>query len=792
MKKTIIGLSSLYLAVSSVSFPVIAAENNEDSDYSKEELVYSTIDLSGDLKEMYVTNLFELDNAKEIEDFGTYNELRLLNTEDSDLNYVKDEAHILTDENRVFTQGKVTDKQLPWTFDFSYSLNGKPVDPHKAAGKSGQVSVQVSISPTDESNEKLMDFYDHYALQISTSLDLDTHYNLKSENGIISTAGNKQQVQWTVLPGQDDPLSFTVETTELEELDWSINGAPLSLALGDDLFDISSFTNPLQELEDGITTLDGGAQALNNGSTDLTSGIQQLLDGSNRLSDGTSELSSKSQLLVEGTSKAYKQSGNLASGLGTLDAGSNQLAQSTNQLEAGSQELNKKSIQFFNGLDDLNNGISDLTGGLGEIEQGLNTLDGKSASLTENSALILKALQTMQAKVDNIEVAFNDVSELSEAADGIGSGLSALDNGIAGMDQTIDQYDSTLKETGLAPTDLAAQNKNYQESIQTLQNQIKTLQPLVEEGLIEQALVDDLTTTLNQTKQLLNVNVQYISGSDSLINGIHNQVEEDGALKSGSTQLINNYQAFHTAIDELVTGIASLSDELAPLQEGVDQLTENYSSLDQGVQDYTEGVHQLANGINKVTAASKQLDSGSTSLINGGEALENGINQLSDGATQLNQGADNLTQGIDDAHTGSLAFIEGISQLYNGTVALQSGAQDLFIGADDLSEGISEAEAGSTDLSNGANELAEGTSELQNETAGLPDKTKDKIDDAIEEFSNSDYEVQSYMDDRNDHVDNVQFVIQYRAQEEDTEDQTTDNSSEEHVSLWQKLLNLFT
>ena len=125
MKKTIIGLSSLYIAASSITFPVMAEENSDESNYSKEELVYSTIDLSGDLKEMYVTNLFEMDDANEIEDFGNYNELRLLNTKDSDLNYANKEAHILTNENRVFTQGEVADKQLPWTFDFSYTFRWK-------------------------------------------------------------------------------------------------------------------------------------------------------------------------------------------------------------------------------------------------------------------------------------------------------------------------------------------------------------------------------------------------------------------------------------------------------------------------------------------------------------------------------------------------------------------------------------------------------------------------------------------------------------------------------------------
>lgn len=790
MKKTLIGLSSLYIASSSISFPVMAEENSQDSNYTKEELIYSSIDLSGELEEMYVTNLFEIDDAKEFDDFGDYNDLRLLNTTDSDLNYKNSDAHIVTDENRVFTQGEVKTKQLPWSFDFSYSLNGKQVDPHEAAGKSGQMTVNVVLSPTDESDEQLMDFYDHYVLQISTSMDLETHSHLKSENGIISTSGNRQQVQWTVLPGQEDPLSFTVETTQLEELDWSINGAPLSLAIGDDLFDISAFTEPLKELETGITDLDEGAQTLTDGSAALNNGLQQLLNGSNRLASGTSQLTSKSQLLVDGTSKAYQQSQNLEAGLSTLNTGSTQITQSTTQLKEGSQEIVEQSTPFFNGLDELDQGITSLAGGLEEIETGLNTLDNKSADLSDGSALILKSLQSMQEKVSTIELAFNDMGKLAEAADAVRSGLSDLDNGLTGIDLKFDQYDSALKEADLTPSELAAQNKSYQETIQTLKNRIKTLQPLVEEGLIQQSLVDDLITTLNQTEQLLSANEQYISNSSTLINGVHSQVQENGTLKSGSSELVENYQAFQSALNNLVDGISNLPSELTPLQEGVSQLTERYQSLDQGVQDYTDGVHQLSVGMNKVTAASNQLNNGSTSLVSGGNTLQSGIGQLADGATQLEQGNSRLTQGIDEAHTGSLAFIEGINQLHNGTVALQSGAQNLFIGTDELSDGLRNAETGSASLFNGTNELAEGTAELHSKTTDLPDKTKEKIDAAIKEFANSDYEVHSYMDERNDHVDNVQFVIQYRAQEE-KEINPADNHSEKHESLWQKFLDLF-
>lgn len=789
MKKALISLSTAGIIASSLSFPVMA---QEEPSYSKEELVYSTINLSGNLESMYVTNLFELTGSatEDLTDYGQYEALHLLNTTHSELSSQNDQASIKTDEARVFTQGKVTDKRLPWTFQFTYLMDGKEVDPQTILDSKGTFTVKVSINPTDTTDEQLMDFVDHYALQVSTSMNLDTHFDLHSPNGITSTAGNKRQVQWTVLPGQEEDLSFTVRTTDFEELDWSINGAPLSLTIGDDLFDLSEFTDPLKELETGIQTLDEGSQTLYDGSLDLTNGMQDLLDGSNQLTDGTSQLDRSSQKLADGTNQAFTKSKTLEEGLSTLTQGSTQLAQASGQLKAGGQALSEESKPFFTGLTDLNQGISSLSEGLEEIETGLNQLDSKSDSLTSGSTAVLEALETMQRKVNEVELSMDSVSQLKEASRSIQTGLTTLSEGVAGMDSSISQYKGKLADAGVNPTELAGLNQNAADNLSELKQQLTVLQPLVEEGVIEESVLVQLQTAIEQTEKLASANAQYISGSDQLINGIHSQVKEDGALRSGSTQLVSSYKEFDQAITTLVDGLSSLPEEIAPLQSAISQLTNQYHTLDQGVQDYTAGVRQLSGGIDKATTAAEQLDNGSSTLLSGGKAIQSGIQDLSNGTTQLQEGASTLNQGINTAHEGSLAFTDGIGELRSGTAQLKDGSHALFVGADDLSNGLRSAKTGSSDLAEGADQLTDGTNELREETSGLPVKTKEKIDAAIEEFSNSDYEIHSYMDERNEETENVQFVIQYRAPEKEVDTTPTDHS-EEHESLWQKFLNLF-
>ncbi|WP_080145989.1 hypothetical protein [Marinilactibacillus piezotolerans] len=794
MKKPIIYLSTAALIAGALSTPLqaFAAEANEDN-FTKEELIYTTIDRSGSVEDMYTTNVFEGSNLGLIKDFGDYEELRLLNTTHADLTSPSaDESVIQTDENRVITQGKLQNRKLPWIFTFHYLLDGKEIDPEKSAGQSGTLEVEVNIQPSDESDEALMSYVDHYALQISTSMDLDTHFDLNSENGIVSTAGNQQQVQWTVLPGQSEPLTFIVDTTEFADFDWSINGAPLTLGIDKDLFDLSSFTEPLADLETGIQAVNDGSQSLFSGSTELNSGLERLLGGSQQVTNGASELYSGSQAFVSGTAQAFAKTKELENGLADLTDGSRQLQSAAGQLNQGSRQLAKQSEPFFDGLSSVDQGVSDLTQALSDIESGAQQLTDRSKSLTDGSARVLDALKTLQEKVSLLTASFNKAAELADASQNIQSGMINLDMGIENIDQSIEEYQTKLKTSGLSPSDLADQNRAAKERLAALNEQLTKLQPLVEEGLLDEAVLTDLQTAINQTEQLTDANTYYIEGSQQVIEGIKGVVQPEGDLKAGSSQLVKQYQSFNEAVTTLIENLSSISETVEPLKQAIDSLVDQYETLDEGVNQYTESTSQLSKGIQQATAATQALKTGASTLAANGSSVQSGLQRLAEGTAGLSSGSKELNNGVNAAHAGSLAFIDGLQTLHNSTRTLETGSRKLLVGTEALESGLQNAANGSDSLVSGADQLASGTSELASQTSDLPDQTEEKIDKAVAEFSNEDYQVQSFMDDRNDQTENVQFVIQYRASDTDqASNKQTETTPQEPKSLWEKFLDLF-
>jgi putative membrane protein len=72
----------------------------------------------------------------------------------------------------------------------------------------------------------------------------------------------------------------------------------------------------------------------------------------------------------------------------------------------------------------------------------------------------------------------------------------------------------------------------------------------------------------------------------------------------------------------------------------------------------------------------------------------------------------------------------------------------------------------------------------------MKNEVDDKIDSMLNQLTNSDSEVISFVSDQNTNVDSVQFVIK-AAGIEKTKIVETVNVTEEHLNFGQKLLRLF-
>ena len=91
----------------------------------------------GQVDGLYAVNIFD---GGEIVDYGDYASVHPLNTED-EISYENGEVRFQSDAQRVYYQGNLNTKDLPWLFALTYRLDGQPVEAEKLAGKSGHVEI---------------------------------------------------------------------------------------------------------------------------------------------------------------------------------------------------------------------------------------------------------------------------------------------------------------------------------------------------------------------------------------------------------------------------------------------------------------------------------------------------------------------------------------------------------------------------------------------------------------------------------------------------------------------------
>ncbi|HIS72126.1 MAG TPA: hypothetical protein IAD43_04335, partial [Candidatus Scatomorpha pullicola] len=293
-----------------------AAGDGEPSE--KEEVIYVTLDASGELVSAYAVNSFP---GGEITDYGDYDSVRVLNTGD-EIEYKGGIVNITTDAKRIYYQGGLKKVELPWDISLTYRLDGKAVTAEEIAGKSGEAEIRFTVTQ----NEKCTGtFYDDYALQASFTLPGDVFGDISAPDATVAAVGADRQLTYTLLPGEgiDTLITATAENFSLPAV--SINGIHLNLNV-----DVNSdgIKDQVGQLVDAASRLNSGASALYSGSQELQTGASGLLDGSESLQSGIAELDAgvaelQDGLIVmrDGLNELYASSGDLTSGAGQVYSG---------------------------------------------------------------------------------------------------------------------------------------------------------------------------------------------------------------------------------------------------------------------------------------------------------------------------------------------------------------------------------------------------------------------------------------------------------------------------------------
>lgn len=385
-----------------------------------------------------------------------------------------------------------------------------------------------------------------------------------------------------------------------------------------------------------------------------------------------------------------------------------------------------KDEELMNKVDELLGGIEDIDNGADELNSGVNRLS--------------------DATRDDLQPGVNQLND----------GMKDLNDGVLKIQDGLDELNSKSYEltSGSAQVLSALNTINSQLNSQEQKDSISQLvsgSAGIKDGII------NLTGKLGE----LQAEVSYAKFMDVLAgNGLSDEISQ---LELSNTRIADglgssNPDAVRTILEnnQVIEGLKSVINQylttvntnITALYQGAQSINTEYAKLDAGIRSLAVSVQQLADGVNQLVSEYGKLDKG--------------VNEYTEGVAKV---------------------IAGYSQIVTGTSDLLSGSGELRDGTAELVNSIAE-------LYDGTSQLKDGTGEMRDETDGMDTQITDKIDEMVNGITGGNYELVSFVSEKNTNVKAVQFVIQTESVQIKEADEATP-VVEEKLNFWQKVLKLF-
>ena len=347
----------------------------------------------------------------------------------------------------------------------------------------------------------------------------------------------------------------------------------------------------INELNDGLTQLNDGAETLANGAAQLSDGASALKDGAAQLNTGAAELAAGALTLSTGAADAEGGAASLDTGLATIIANNEALNNGAQTIFAAI--LSSANAQLSaSGLDAAGIEIPELT--------------------AENYAAVLDAVllqlnpETLRASAQaQVETAVRAQVE-------------------ANTDQVRSAVETAVQDQVLAAVlQSAGQNMTSEQYAQAVQA-----------GLVSSEQAAAITAAVEQQMATEEVKAQI-----------------DAAVQQQIEQLIQDNTAAYLSSDETIAAQLSAAqaayESLTALKAQLDQI----NTFVTGLKTYTDGVSQAAAGASQLHTGLTQLNAGAATLSTGAAALSTGAASLSEGADSLYDGTVELKDGAAALHT---------------------------------------------------------------------------------------------------------------------------------------------
>jgi len=314
--------------------------------------------------------------------------------------------------------------------------------------------------------------------------------------------------------------------------------------------------------------------------------------------------------------------------------------------------------------------------------------------------------------------------------------------------------------------------------------------------------------------------------------------EKEISIKFDSTKFeLQSGISFNGVLMSLV--IDSL--DTTEITNKVNELKDAVSTLNNGANNLKSGSNEFKSGINRLASSSSGLTGGSSAVKNGINTSLNGVRSIrANLTTSINSQNNNsdavkaqimeqisstlatepyasiiaanpemlpiLQNLLEQTVSGTINTVSNayetqinstmtelgsaLSNLENGLATLASSYDSIDSGINTVVASINTLNNSYTGIDNGINQISNGTSQMNNETQNLDSNVETTIDEMLERFKNSDYQVISFVSEQNTNVNSVQFVIKTEGIKIE-EEEKIEEEDEKEVSFGEKFVNLF-
>ncbi|GHU64851.1 hypothetical protein AGMMS49983_11470 [Clostridia bacterium] len=297
-----------------------AGEDNGGGYLSKEEVVYASLAADGSAKEAYIVNILSVDKAGPIEDHGYYDSIKNLTTEEP-ITYSNGIVTANVPSGDFYYQGNIEKPELPWSFEITYTLDGKKIDPASLGGQSGHLDIEISARANKTASQAWSHpgWRDNCMIQTQVTLDTALCRNIQAEGGMIANAGANKMITFTTLPGKDADIQVSADVTYFSMPGIQFSAVPMRMSIGD--VDTSEMTEQLDELTDAIASLDNGVAEMRDGVRKLHDGAASYTNGAHTFQNGIAQAAAAGTDLKAGSQSIEDGLAALAGGLSQTATG---------------------------------------------------------------------------------------------------------------------------------------------------------------------------------------------------------------------------------------------------------------------------------------------------------------------------------------------------------------------------------------------------------------------------------------------------------------------------------------